>query len=144
MGLECGWRHARKRWSREFEDFEKESVEIGPLRQELGIRPLRVEFWPLKDVVEIYGSLPTGILNITSWGGVSIERIVSFSSCRHEPRSTWNNRVRLCFVFVYVYVYSCDWYHYGYGIQQLIMLYNHICSLIVTFCNCSSKASNIR
>ena len=26
MGLECGWRHARKRWSWEFEDFEKESV----------------------------------------------------------------------------------------------------------------------
>ena len=27
MGLECGWRHAEKRWSWVFEDFEKESVE---------------------------------------------------------------------------------------------------------------------
>ena len=27
MGLECGWRHARKRWSWEYEDFEEESVE---------------------------------------------------------------------------------------------------------------------
>ena len=27
IGLECGWRHAGKRWSWEFEDFEKESVE---------------------------------------------------------------------------------------------------------------------
>ena len=26
MKLECEWRHARKRWSREFEDIEKESV----------------------------------------------------------------------------------------------------------------------
>ena len=27
MGLECGWRHAQKRWSWEFEVFEKTSVE---------------------------------------------------------------------------------------------------------------------
>ena len=59
----------QKRWSREVENFEKESVEIGPLRQ-------RVGFWPLKDVVGFFGSLPTEILDITRcaahWGGVSI------------------------------------------------------------------------
>ena len=43
MGPECRWRHARKRWSWEFEDFEKESVEIGPLKQTVEIGPLRQE-----------------------------------------------------------------------------------------------------
>ena len=47
--------------------FWKDSVEIGPLRQELGIRPLRVEFWPFKDVVGLFGSLPIEILNITRY-----------------------------------------------------------------------------
>ena len=28
MWLGCGWRHARKRWAREFGDFEKELDEI--------------------------------------------------------------------------------------------------------------------
>ena len=28
MGLECGWRHARKRWSRGFEDFEKRQLRL--------------------------------------------------------------------------------------------------------------------
>ena len=41
MGLECGWCHAWKRWSWEFEDFEKEAVEIE-----------RVEFLPLRHRVE--------------------------------------------------------------------------------------------
>ena len=35
MGLECGWRHAQKRWSWEFEDFEKTVVEIRQLRREV-------------------------------------------------------------------------------------------------------------
>ena len=56
--------------------FWKEPVEIRPLRWELGIRPLRVGFRPLKDVVGFFGSLPTEILNITRcdacWGRVSI------------------------------------------------------------------------
>ena len=32
MGLECGWCHAQKRWSWEFEDFERTVVEIQSLR----------------------------------------------------------------------------------------------------------------
>ena len=75
MGMECGWRHARKRWSWEFENFEKSSVVIGLLRGELWVRPWRVGFWLLKDVVGFFGSLSTEILNITRcaarWGGVS-------------------------------------------------------------------------
>ena len=72
MGLECGWRHAQKRWSWEFKDFEKTSVEIGALRRELGFLPLRhaVEFSDLDRQRWIE------ILNITRcaarWGGVSI------------------------------------------------------------------------
>ena len=34
MGLECVWRHARKTWSWEFEDFEKEAVESWDLAME--------------------------------------------------------------------------------------------------------------
>ena len=94
--------------------FEKTSVDIGPLKREFSIRPLRVGFWPSKDVVGFFGSLPTEILNITrcaaSWGGVIIVRIVSLSLCRHRPKPEtnkpvriWNNRVRLCILYPFVY-----------------------------------------
>ena len=48
----------------------RQTVEFLPLGhgvESLGIRPLsrRVEFWPLKDVVRIFGSLLTEVLNIT-------------------------------------------------------------------------------
>ena len=43
MVLECGWRHARKRWSLEFEDFEKEAVKIGPWKQRIKFLLLRQE-----------------------------------------------------------------------------------------------------
>ena len=87
MGLECGWCHAGKRWSWEFKDFEKESVEIGPERQRFDVMPLshrveigtiemRVGFWPLKDIVRFFRSPLTKILNITRCavrgGGVNI------------------------------------------------------------------------
>ena len=39
MGLECGWRHAQKRWAENLEDFEKESVEFRPWCWEIGVRP---------------------------------------------------------------------------------------------------------
>ena len=32
MRLECRWRHTQKRWSWEFEDFEKTTVQIRPLK----------------------------------------------------------------------------------------------------------------
>ena len=126
MRLERRWHHARKRWSWEFEDFEKMRVEIGPLRRELGIRPLRVEFWPLKGVVGIFGSLPTENLNTTRcaarWDGISAVRILSLSSRRHGPKPEVNKPIVfettesayvLC---LYTYLYDCcDWYHYGYA-----------------------------
>ena len=54
MGLECGWRHVRKRCSWEFEDFPKESVEIWPWRQ-------RVEFSTVAAVVKFFVSRPAEI-----------------------------------------------------------------------------------
>ena len=52
MGLESGWRHARNRWSWKFEDFEKESAEIGPWKQ-------RVEFSTVEAAaVKFFGSRP--------------------------------------------------------------------------------------
>ena len=64
-------------------------VEIGPWRQTLefsAIGAKRIEFSTVEDVVGIFGSLPTEILNTTRctarWDGVSIVRIVSLSSCR--------------------------------------------------------------
>ena len=38
-GLECGWRHAQKRWPENLEDFEKESNEFRPLCWEVGVWP---------------------------------------------------------------------------------------------------------
>ena len=75
-----------------FEDFEKESVEIGPLKRELD--------FDLKDVVGFFGSLPIEVLNITrctarwSWG-VIIVRIVSLSSCHHGPKPGIDKPVRI-------------------------------------------------
>ena len=54
MELECGWRHAQKRWSWEFEDFEKTVVEIRLLKELLS-------FLPLRHAVEFFGSRPAKI-----------------------------------------------------------------------------------
>ena len=53
MGLECGWCHARKRWSWEYEDFEKRVVKLI-----LDHGGWEVEFRPLEQRVEFFGSLP--------------------------------------------------------------------------------------
>ena len=47
MRLESEWRHARKRWSWEFEDFEKESVGswLGPCRQTVGLPAIEADSW---------------------------------------------------------------------------------------------------
>ena len=79
MGLEWRWHHAWKRWSWEYEDFEKR------VNWDWTIEA-RVEFWPLKDVVEFCRSLLTEILDIarcaTCWGGVSIVWLVkTFKNC---------------------------------------------------------------
>ena len=84
--------------------LKKESVEIGswrqraeirPLRRELGIRPLGLEFWPLKDVVGFFGSLPTEIINITRyavrWDGVSI----AYKNCVSLLVSPWTEVKKL-------------------------------------------------
>ena len=59
------------------------------LRLDHGCRKLN--YLPLRHVVGFFGSLPTEILNTTRctarWDEVSIVRIVSLSSCRHEPKS---------------------------------------------------------
>ena len=78
MGLECGCHHSQKRWSREFEDFERETVGFEPLKLRSWdwTTEARVGFWPLKDVLVFFRSLPTEIFDITRytarWGGVSI------------------------------------------------------------------------
>ena len=103
MRLECGWHHAQKRWSWEFEDFEKSHLRLDHGGRELsfchGGRELsfchggrELSSLPLRHVVGIFGSLPTEILNITRcavhWDAVSIVRIVSLSACRRtEVRS---------------------------------------------------------
>ena len=107
MELECGWRHAQKRWSWEFEYFE------GTVSWVFYRWGMRLSFSDLDRQRWIE------ILNITRcaahWGGVSIVwlawllRIVSLSSCRHGPKPginkpvrIRNGRVRLC---LYMYCY---------------------------------------
>ena len=131
MGLECGWRYARKRWSWEFEDFEKESFKIGPLRRELGIRPLRVEFWLSKDVVEFCRSLLTEILNITRcamhwWGQHSKNCVSLLMSPWTEVKKLINGlylkqQSQPVFSIVYILCYSCNWYHYHYSYTTSLM-----------------------
>ena len=88
MRLECEYHHARKRWSWEFEDFEKHSSweltvdDVGrqlgclPLRQtvEVGIRPWwwEVGVWPWcwEVEIELRFKIPRDVTNV--WGGVSI------------------------------------------------------------------------
>ena len=69
MGLEYGWRHAQKRWSWEFEDFEKESVESW--------------IWAVEDVVGFFrNSTDSDLKNHKmrrALGMVSIVRILSLS-----------------------------------------------------------------
>ena len=54
-GLECGWRHAQTRWSWEFEDFEKTSVEYSTVERVVGCSTVAV-------MVEFFGSRPAEIL----------------------------------------------------------------------------------
>ena len=59
----------------------------------------RPVFWPLKDVVGFFRSLPTENLNITRravrwvWWGQHSKNFVSLSSCRHGPKSKINKSV---------------------------------------------------
>ena len=120
-GLECGWRHPRKKWSWEFEDFEKESVATGPFSESWVFRRRKLDFDHWK-CVGFFGSLPTEILDITRctarWDAVSIIRIVSLSSCRHEPKSGINYLKRqmlythlLIHAEIYIYILDKYWHN---------------------------------
>ena len=53
--LECEGRDARKRWSREFEDFEKEAVlelAVGQASIQLNLCHWGIENWVLRNGVE--------------------------------------------------------------------------------------------
>ena len=54
MRLECGWRHAQKRWAKNLEDFEKDLVEFQPWRWEVGVRPgsWGFEIGPCRQTIE--------------------------------------------------------------------------------------------
>ena len=117
MMLGCGW---RKKWSREFEDFEKEGVEIGPLRHRVGSSAVEA----CDQVLQISNNRDLKQRYATRWA------LCLLSSCRHEPKSEvnqrvciWNNRVHLCFLFVYVLYYGCDWSHHSYTTYISIYMY---------------------
>ena len=64
MGLEGGWRHARKRRSLELEDLKKNQlgVEIGPWKTRVEVEGWD---WAFEDIVNFFGFQPREILNIT-------------------------------------------------------------------------------
>ena len=82
MGLECGWRHALKRWSWEFEDFEKKSVGFWPLKNVVGYSTVEDKSWVFYrwgmwfSFSDLNRQRWIETLNITRyvarWGGVSI------------------------------------------------------------------------
>ena len=89
MGQECGWRHARKRLSWEFEEFEKESVEswdwtmvaeswVSAIEARVGFGPLKMYLFFFSD---LYRDLKHHKMR-RALGMVSIVRIVPLSSCR--------------------------------------------------------------
>ena len=123
-GLECGWRYARRRWAKEFEDFEKESVDSWHWVES---RILTIE-----DVVGFFGSLLTEILNIAKcaarWVGsdcvVSIVRIMSLLVSKNWSQKLINAFVSeqqsppvLCVcicicicLYLHLYIYCWDWF----------------------------------
>ena len=120
MWLESGWRHARKRWSWEFEDFKKKVVEIEPLKT-------RVEFSTVETCSWVFQISTDRDLKHhktrRALGMVSIVRILSLASCRLTEVKKLINCSYLkqqnppVSEFVYVLYYCCDW-HYGMAIQQ--------------------------
>ena len=122
MGQECGWRHAQKRWSWEFEDFEKESVESWDwtVEAESGISAIGAESWDLYrwgmelDLGRwrcswVFGSLPTEILNIT----LLVSKNKSQKLIKPFVPETTESA---CICVLY---YSCDWDHYSCVFQHL-------------------------
>ena len=113
MGLECGWRHAQKWWSWEFEDFEKMAVGFRLLKDVVGYSTMktRVGFSTVEDAVHFFGSQPAEMNwdlkyhkmhHAFGYGEHRLLRIVSLSSCHHglkpetnKPFCIWNNRVHL-------------------------------------------------
>ena len=119
MGLECEWRHARKRWAENLGILKNTSVEfdcrpvelgtqLGPVQ--LGVYFGHVESWSwVKTTVlrswsltmEYFRSLPTEILKTTRCAGrlsfVSIEwlRIVSLSPHVEEPNSEFKKLINV-------------------------------------------------
>ena len=122
MGLGCGWRHARKKWSWEFEDFEKSQLkwDHGGRELSLGHWGMELIFLPLRRLSFSDSDRRRWIefLNTTRCAacrdGVSIVRIVSLTSYRHERKSginkcfrTWNNRVHMYYICVCLYNCIC-------------------------------------
>ena len=65
MGLECGWRHAQKRWSWEFEDFEKSQSDFQRwIWSCVFCRWDKVWILTVERCSLVFGSLLTEILNI--------------------------------------------------------------------------------
>ena len=112
MGPKWGWRRARKRWSREFDDFEKESVEGRD-------RTMEAENWVLCRCGGGWDFRISTDRDLKhhkmrrSLGMVSIVRIVflslSVSKNRSQKlinRSYLNNRVCLC-ICICLFIYIC-------------------------------------
>ena len=107
-----------RRWSREFEDFEKESVDSWDLTIEVESWSLAVERCSWVFRISTDRGLKHHKMHC-AWVGsdsmVSITRIVSLPSCRRtEVRNEstvriWNDRVACICIewFAYVYVYIC-------------------------------------
>ena len=134
MRLECGRSHARKRWSWEFEDFEKDSVEIGLWRQIVKFSALwgiQLSFLPLRR------RLSFSDLDRRRWieilkhhkthralGMVSIVRIVSLSLRVAMNRSYQKQQSPSVFC-IYVLCYCCDWDRRDYATLNLRKLICH-------------------
>ena len=134
MGLECGWCHVRKRWSWEFEDFEKSQLKLDHWgeswvfgRWELGCvrwgRELRSWDWTVEDESWIWAVAICRVFRISTdrdlkhhkmhralgWGQHS-KSCVSLSLCRHGPKSEINKLVRTC-LYLHMYMSSIQQYH---------------------------------
>ena len=120
--LECGWRHARNRWSWEFEDFEKESVK--KLRLDDGSRELSsccwdiyldLGHWRCSWVFFIFTDRDLKHRKMCCvFGMISIVRIVSFLVLKNWSqelinRSYLKQHSPSVFAFAFVYVLYYCW-----------------------------------
>ena len=149
MGRECGWRHARKRWSWEFENLKKESVEswdwtmgadswvsaIGARSRVVGDSAIESKSWVFFRCVSW---LSFSGLDQQRWIEIlNITRCAERWGCCLSPRVEEVNKPFVseatesaCFR-LFLFLYMCCWHWLGLWLYNTFLYSIFICLLTV-------------